>query len=428
MDSTTDDAGMDGAAPVGCTRPAPDEDADGDGLTNLEEASGEGECGRDTDGDALPDFLDGDSDGDGISDAFEALPRQVDGSPADSDGDGVPDFVDTDSDGNGLDDRADTHPNPEGLPGDLDGNGVEDFRDPDDDGDRYPDADELIDGRPVDSDGDGLPDHRDLDSDGDTILDLQEGQYGFDDWDGDGLPNRIDLDSDNDGIPDALEAGDSLLETPPFDIDGDYLADFLDLDSDDDTVPDAEESRRRLNWRDSDSDGDGAPDAAEVLLDTDGADPEDDPASAGIPFVVLPFGAPAMPGELLVSFTMPEDAAPVGRATVAPPERGSSLPVPEVIGSITPDVSSPGCAVRATAGGGDDAPAILDPAPGDQLCWRVAFGENTFQEQVASECARSRLGRQALQLLLDGEPGPVVVMRAYIPPTRELPRPDAVDR
>ncbi|MFH2008666.1 MAG: hypothetical protein ABI333_18915 [bacterium] len=81
------------------------------------------------------------------------------------------------------------------------------------------------------------------DDDGDGILNHHEGcMYGTD-TDGDGVPDYLDLDSDNDHIPDSIEAGDSVINSPPTDYDGDGIPDFRDLDSDNDGVPDGEEDR-----------------------------------------------------------------------------------------------------------------------------------------------------------------------------------------
>ena len=56
----------------------PDGDSDGDGLTDAEEGRSDDES-VDTDGDSVPDYLDDDSDNDGIPDRVEALPRGGDG-------------------------------------------------------------------------------------------------------------------------------------------------------------------------------------------------------------------------------------------------------------------------------------------------------------------------------------------------------------
>jgi hypothetical protein len=162
---------------------SPDDDSDGDGLTDGEE--GRSDAGSvDTDGDTIPDYLDPDSDGDGVPDATEAGPREDDGAPADTDGDTIPDFRDTDSDADGILD-ADEAASTDGVPPDTDGDTVPDYRDGDSDGDGLTD---LLEGS-VDTDGDGTPDYRDLDSDGDSLLDSLERTA---DWDGDGIPNHLD--------------------------------------------------------------------------------------------------------------------------------------------------------------------------------------------------------------------------------------------
>ena len=66
-------------------------DADGDGFTDAEEGAAEGSGGRDSDGDGTPDYLDPDSDGNGIADRSEG--------GGDNDGDGIEDYRDTDGDG-----------------------------------------------------------------------------------------------------------------------------------------------------------------------------------------------------------------------------------------------------------------------------------------------------------------------------------------
>lgn len=179
-----------------------DRDTDGDGIPDIVE----GDADPDTDG--TPNFNDLDSDDDGIPDSVEGVD--------DFDNDGFGNFEDFDSDGDGILDEI------EGT-GDPDNDGRPNYLDLDSDGDGLPDA---IEGA-GDPDGDGMPNFLDLDSDGDGISDFMESAA---DLDGDGIPNFLDLDSDGDGIPDEIEgAGD---------VDMDWLPNFLDLDSDGDGVPD----------------------------------------------------------------------------------------------------------------------------------------------------------------------------------------------
>jgi len=75
----------------------PGKDSDGDGIPDEVEG-----CGKDTDGDGIPDYADTDSDNDKVLDKIEAGPDPT--HPVDSDGDGTPDFQDNDSDGDGIKD------------------------------------------------------------------------------------------------------------------------------------------------------------------------------------------------------------------------------------------------------------------------------------------------------------------------------------
>jgi hypothetical protein len=84
------------------TDPSPGEsDGDGDTISDADEGSTEG---VDTDGDGTEDYLDLDSDDDGIPDDVEAGDADLETAPRDTDVDGTADFRDTDSDGDGLTD------------------------------------------------------------------------------------------------------------------------------------------------------------------------------------------------------------------------------------------------------------------------------------------------------------------------------------
>ncbi|MFD2255327.1 DUF6923 family protein [Luteolibacter algae] len=163
----------------------------------------------------------------------------------DSDGDGAANFIDLDSDGDGLLDAF------EGKL-DVDGDGLPNFLDLDSDGDTIPDS---IDGS-SDIDADGQPGYIDTDSDNDSVEDFREGSGDFD---GDGIPDFEDTDSDNDGTPDAPgEDSDkdglwNSEETLTLDTDNDGTKDYLDLDSDGDGALDAVEGF-------NDTDADGIPD------------------------------------------------------------------------------------------------------------------------------------------------------------------------
>ncbi len=156
---------------------------------------------------------------------------------------------------------------------DYDSDGLPNFQDPDSDNDGIPDSIE----KNIDSDGDGIPNYLDLDSDNDGILDSTEKNS---DRDGDGIPNYLDLDSDGDSILDAWEATDSRrgVIDPNYngrvDVNGAFidankngLADFLESnpapipDTDKDGTPD---------YLDLDSDGDSLLDSKELTADPDG--------------------------------------------------------------------------------------------------------------------------------------------------------------
>lgn len=232
----------------------------------------------DTDGDSVPDYLDLDSDNDGLTDAVESAVN-------DSDNDGVTDRLDLDSDNDGIDDLVEaggtdtnndgtldnfTDTNANGLADaienqalpddDTDGDGEKDRVDSDSDGDGLSDKLEGVE----DTDGDHVANYLDLDSDGDGVNDFTEANL---DSDKDGLPDHLDNDADNDGIPDLNESH--------ADTDGDGMADYLDTDSDGDGINDIDESTQDsdgdgiANYLDLDSDGDGIPDQLEGGGDAD---------------------------------------------------------------------------------------------------------------------------------------------------------------
>ena len=281
---------------------------------------------QDHDGDGIPDYLDADTDNDGIGDAIESG-----ASGTDTDGDGIDDTFDVDQTG-GLDVNGD------GVDDDVtvldtDGDGIPDMRDldsdndglvdvveagyRDQDGDGQVDSDYTVEDDPLDSDGDGMPDFKDLDSDNDGTGDIQDSPGYVLDGDGDGqidagvdsdgdgiidemdeqpgsfgttadgdddnVPSSLDGDQDNDGISDVVEGTG--------DIDGDGLNDSLDKDSDNDGLPDAMETDRPAPTG-IDADLDGIDDMYDVDatggvdIDGDGVDDlfkEADTDNDGIP-------------------------------------------------------------------------------------------------------------------------------------------------
>ncbi len=224
-----------------------DPDDDGDGISDIDEGTG------DSDNDGTPDYKDSDSDNDGISDADEGT--------GDSDGDGIPDYRDTDADGDGIADID------EGA-GDSDGDNIPDYMDSslDEDQDGIPD---IIEGT-ADSDGDGIPNFRDPDSDNDGINDGDEARISGLDSDNDGIDNSFDVDitGGNDSNGDGIDDNISLIDS-----DNDGVVDIYDRDSDNDGIPDV------IEGSGSDQDNDGTPDYLDLDSDNDGIS---DSVEAGI--------------------------------------------------------------------------------------------------------------------------------------------------
>ncbi len=226
-------------------------DQDGDGLTDAEEALfGSSPNDRDTDDDGLDDLrefnlsldpLDCDSDGDGLTDGLERGVETADTHTDTSAGCFFPDVDPT------TKTNANKSDNDEGGVPD----GDEDWNSDGEVGEWEIDPNDPADD--VDTDGDGIWDVLeekcekdsgnvdDVDSDGDGISDEDEGLI---DTDGDGEPNFCDEDSDGDGITDAVE-GDG-------DLDEDDLPNYLDPDSDGDGKLDEDEGE-------GDDDGDDIP-------------------------------------------------------------------------------------------------------------------------------------------------------------------------
>lgn len=235
-----------------------DIDADDDGVPDVLEALNV-DPKIDDDFDGTPNWRDGDyagfadTNGDGVNDNF------------DLDKDGVPNFMDRDSDNDGIADVV------EAGGGDADGNGVIDSY-TDSDADGFSDnvdanlSSHLTSGSglgALDTDGDGVPNYLDLDSDNDGVPDVLEvygadsnnngAIDGFADSDGDGLSNSIDGDADGNGTVENV-AG-PLLKTgtilsngragsyPNKNMDGDSRANPYDLDSDGDGIADVIEAQ-----------------------------------------------------------------------------------------------------------------------------------------------------------------------------------------
>ncbi len=324
-----------------------DIDSDNDGLTDTEEVGSSLENPVDTDGDGLPNYIDVDSDNDGLTDAFEAVGN-------DADGDGVVNgFVD--ADGNGHDDN--TAANPFDV-SDSDGDGYFNFLDLDSDNDGLPDVWESA-GPEADANGDGyLDDITDLDGDG-----LADNVVANDvvDTDGDGSTNHLDIDADNDGTGDLAEAGGS-------DLNGDGLVDAW-TDSDGDGIVDSVDVDITGG---EDADGDGIDDFADAdfvnLIDSDGDGIVDlfDDDFLGTGF--LPFSAD---GEFISSTDLPDVDGDGVIDVLEPnePEPAPAAALPQ--GAIHTGLAGSGCAI-GTEGSTPDPllPLLVSLAAGTLLTRR----------------------------------------------------------
>ncbi|WP_415843498.1 DUF6923 family protein [Zobellia nedashkovskayae] len=170
------------------------------------------------DTDTILDFLDLDSDGDGLPDNVEAqtttgfiLPNgtvDVNGVdtaypsgivPTNTDGTDNPDYLDTDSDNEGANDTTEANITLTGN--DTDNDGLDDVTDATAD---YTDTSGTIDNPlnfPV-----VLPDV-DLDANSGGDVDFRDTTDDRTDTDNDGVPDAVDIDDDNDGILDITECG-----------------------------------------------------------------------------------------------------------------------------------------------------------------------------------------------------------------------------
>ncbi|MBO6703743.1 MAG: DUF4347 domain-containing protein [Pseudomonadales bacterium] len=196
---------------------------------------------RDVDGDGLPDYLDIDSDNDGITDNVEAQPTDgyilpggsgsVDAqgrdsaygagglSPVDTDGDGRADVIDSDSDQDGRPDVAErgsngpvvvsdnTDTDNDGLLDIFEGSSVNDA-DPNDENLTVPGTGTFaFTFTLADTDNDTLPDGSDADPSAAEPNDLDY-RDGRTDFDGDGIIDSLDVDADGDGILNLDERSD----------------------------------------------------------------------------------------------------------------------------------------------------------------------------------------------------------------------------
>ena len=215
-------------------------DSNGDGIPNI----------YDTDGDGVPNHLDLDSDNDGLTDVIESGGQDInrdglaDGAsgptgvpssagagvtPTSSDGDSLFNYLDIDSDNDGIPDNIEGQPTSGYIPpSEQDGNIIDANNNGVDDNFEFAG---IIGFTPTNTDGTDNPDYLDVDSDNDGILDIVENGDtdnaiidGGADADGDGLYDVFD-DNDDSGIQGAT-INDGI--NPPNDVNlGDADNDFL---------------------------------------------------------------------------------------------------------------------------------------------------------------------------------------------------------
>jgi hypothetical protein len=238
-----------------------DLDSDNDGIPDVVEA-----YGVDANGDGKIDNFT-DTDADGLSDNADGYVLAATGRALglpDFDGDGIPNYLDLDSDNDGIPEIL------EAAAPDVNNNGMVDvFTDANGNGfaDNYEGAVNAILKTGADANNDGKAD-----------------SYPNKNKDNDFRPNAYDMDSDADGIIDVIEAGlpdvaapfgtvdgaigtsgwsatvSGLASFNPRNSDADVYADYLDIDDDNDGIPDNIEAQPTASYKlpaTADADGDG---------------------------------------------------------------------------------------------------------------------------------------------------------------------------
>ncbi|XP_069624963.1 thrombospondin-3 isoform X1 [Ranitomeya imitator] len=208
-----------------------DEDADGDGIKNVED-----NCRL------VPNKDQQNSDTDSYGDACDNCPNVPNNDQKDTDANGEGDACDNDTDGDGIPNTLDNCgkvPNP--LQSDRDLDGVGDACDscPETSNPTQSDADSDLVGDMCDTnqdrDGDGHQDTKDNCPDVPNSSQL--------DTDNDGVGDECDQDDDNDGVPDYIPPGPDncrLIHNPnQKDSDGDGIGDVCEIDFDNDSVADS---------------------------------------------------------------------------------------------------------------------------------------------------------------------------------------------
>ena len=214
------------------------------------------------------DYLDSDSDNDGVNDISENGDTDTTLAGVDTDGDGLDDnFDDNNTAANAPTDVNDNHD--DATPANL---GDADNDVPNANGDGAVAITMDVDYRDApDNDRDGIPDAIDIDDDNDGILDINEFDGTNDpsgDADSDGIPNHLDSTNDGSGVaPTCTDTtpndGRCDVIDPKFDQDQDGVPNHFDIDADNDGIPDlveAQGSNPVLLPSGNDNDNDGLDD------------------------------------------------------------------------------------------------------------------------------------------------------------------------
>ena len=279
--SDTDDDGIVGTGAM--------TDTDGDGWSDLADSDNGGTAPslNDFDGDGIPNFLDLDSDGDGIMDILEGVNAASPVTPSgnDSDNDGIDDAFDVDNgatstgpedfDNDSMPNYLDIDSDGDGIVDNIEGQSTTGYQAPgaDTDGNGLADNYETAPGSgipvstPNNADFTDNPDFVDLDSDNDGLTDQFE-HFNLvtapsgNDSDGDGLDDSYDADGTSSTNNGGVNNGEDVLNFPntqdpsslevdfrdpnsfgvPVDTDGDGLTDDIDIDDDNDGITDVDEA------------------------------------------------------------------------------------------------------------------------------------------------------------------------------------------
>lgn len=241
-------------------------DTDGDGLTDVEEATlGTNPNNADSDGDGI---LDGsevtsgsdplvqvtDPDADGVHNEKDNCDQTANPDQTDTDGDATGDACDDDIDGDGLTNAAEATLGTDPKKTDSDGDGVADAKD---------NCTLAANNAQTNTDGDAAGDVCDTDDDNDGLTDAEETALGT---------KSLASDSDGDGIADKADNCKLVKSVDQTDTDNDLQGDVCDTDDDNDGVLDSKPDNCPLvaNADQADTDKNGTGNACENDKDGDG--------------------------------------------------------------------------------------------------------------------------------------------------------------